>query len=175
MVYPCNKFLYIQNNWMRLGYEVSDLWRKPRNNNLRNLKLRGAYIFLDLWIYHASCYAWKYWIRNRTCPRGPQREEMVYEIPNLYGFTQDSAIRWILISYDFLIILYNVTNMRNKTEIFEYRFKRFSVIQSHSVRSLSVTLCNGLTAVTRRLSMCWWCRFCWIDGFRGMPTYSFGQ
>ena len=42
--------------------------------------------------------------------------------------------------------------MRNKTEIFEYRFK--SVIQSHSIRSLSVTLCNGLTAVIRRLRMC---------------------
>ena len=41
--------------------------------------------------------------------RGPQREEMVYLLKN-QGF---------VISWDFLIFLYNVTNIRNKTEIFE--------------------------------------------------------
>ena len=33
-----------------------------------------------------------------TMVRGPQREEMVYKILNIYGFTQDSGIHWMLIS-----------------------------------------------------------------------------
>ena len=44
-----------------------------------------------------------------------------------------------------------------------------------SFGSSSVTLCNGLAAVACHLAMCWWCRFCWTDGFRCMLTCSFGQ
>ena len=38
------------------------------------------------------------------------------------------------ISWDFLIFFYIVTNIWNKMEIFEQRFKRFSKIQLHDVR-----------------------------------------
>ena len=58
-------------------------------------------------------------IRDVAWLRGLQYEEMEYKIPNLHVFIQGSGIRWILISWDFLIFLYNATNIRNKVEIFE--------------------------------------------------------
>ena len=50
-----------------------------------------------------------------------KREEMLYDIPNIYGFTQDSGRDSL--NLDFLrfpiIFLYNVTNIQDKAEIFE--------------------------------------------------------
>ena len=51
-----------------------------------------------------------------------------------------SKICWILISWDFLIFLYNVTDIRNKTKIFESRIQPNSIRDSGFVADPSNSL-----------------------------------